>query len=126
MVEQGQAAEGLSQIREAIAAARTTGAGVGTSPWLLATLAEACGQAGQSAEGLRALEEALERVQAKEEHLYESEVYRLKGEMLLQQSTAQQGEAEEHLQQALAVARRQQARSWELRVATSLSRLWQQ
>jgi predicted ATPase len=125
LVEQGQAAEGLSQIREAIAAARTTGAGVGTSPWLLATLAEACGQAGQSAEGLRALEEALERVQAKEEHLYESEVYRLKGEMLLQQSTAQQGEAEEHLQQALAVARRQQAKSLELRAAMSLARLWQ-
>jgi predicted ATPase len=126
LVEQGQAAEGLSQIREAIAIARATGAGVGTSPWLLATLAEACGQAGQSAEGLRALEEALERVQAKEEHLYEPEVYRLKGELLLQQPTAQQGEAEEHLQQALALARYQQAKSLELRAALSLARLWQQ
>ena len=52
-----------------------------------------------------ALEEALEAAQTREEHLYESEVYRLKGELLLQQSTAQQGEAEEHLQQALTVAR---------------------
>jgi predicted ATPase len=52
-------------------------------------------------------------------------VYRLKGELLLQQSAAQQGEAEEHFQQALTVARRQQAKSWELRAAMSLSRLWQ-
>jgi class 3 adenylate cyclase/predicted ATPase len=126
LVEQGQVAEGLSQIREAIAAARTTGAGVGRSPWLLATLAEAYGQAGQSAEGLCTLEEALETVQTRGEHLYESEVYRLKGELLLQQSPAQQGKAEEQLQQALAVARHQQAKSLELRAAMSLSRLWQQ
>jgi predicted ATPase len=125
LVEQGRVADGLSQIREAIATARATGAGVGRSPWLLATLAEACGQAGQSAEGLCVLEEARERVQAKEEHLYEPEVYRLKGELLLQQSTAQQGEAEEHLQQALALARHQQAKSLELRAAMSLARLWQ-
>jgi predicted ATPase len=92
----------------------------------LTTLAEACGQAGQSAEGLRVLEEALEAVQTKEENLYESEVYRLKGELLLQQSAAQQGEAEGHMQQALAVARHQQAKSLELRAATSLARLWQQ
>ena len=45
---------------------------------------------------------------------------------MLQQSAAQQGEAEESLQQALEIARRQQARSWELRAAMSLSRLWQQ
>ena len=72
-----------------------------------------------------ALEEALEAAQTREEHLYESEVYRLKGELLLQQSTAQQGEAEERFQQALAVARCQQAKSLELRAAMSLARLWQ-
>ena len=99
---------------------------MGGSPWLLATLAEACGKAGQIDEGLHVLEEALEAVQTKEEHLYEPEVYRLKGELLLQRSTAQQGEAEQHLQQALAIARRQQAKSLELRAALSLSRLWQQ
>ena len=53
-------------------------------------------------------------------------MYRLKGELLLQQSTAQQGEAEEHLQQALTVAHHQQAKSLELRAAMSLARLWQQ
>jgi predicted ATPase len=64
-------------------------------------------------------------MQTTEERLYEAEVYRLRGE-LLQQSGAQQGEAEEHFHQALTVARRQQAKSWELRAAMSLSRLWQQ
>src|SRR5215510_9455957 len=81
---------------------------------------------GQVEEGLRALEEALKALQTTEDRFYEAEVYRLKGELLLQQSAAQQGEAEESLQQALEIARRQQARSWELRAAMSLSRLWQQ
>jgi predicted ATPase len=52
-------------------------------------------------------------------------VYRLRGELLLQQSAVQQGEAEESFHQALTVARRQQAKSWELRAAMSLARLWQ-
>jgi predicted ATPase len=91
----------------------------------LGLLAEACERAGQVEEGLRALHEALEVMQTSEERLYEAEVYRLRGELLLQQSTAQQGEAEASLQQALTVARRQQAKSWELRAAMSLSRLWQ-
>ncbi len=71
------------------------------------------------------MEEALATVQHNEEGHYEAEVYRLKGE-LLQQSAVQQGEAEESFHQALAVARRRQAKSWELRAAMSLSRLWQQ
>ena len=94
-------------------------------PWFLALLAEACGKVGQLDEGLRALEEALAAVQHNAEGYYEVEVYRLKGELLLQVSPAHQEEAEEHFQQALAVARRRQAKSWELRAATSLSRLWQ-
>jgi hypothetical protein len=52
-------------------------------------------------------------------------VYRLKGELLLQAVPAHQEEAEEHFHQALASARRRQAKSWELRAAMSLSRLWQ-
>jgi class 3 adenylate cyclase/predicted ATPase len=124
LAEQGQVAEGIDQIRQGFAGWRATGAGT-VWPWFLALLAEACGKAGQSDNGLGALEEALDAVQTKEERLYEAEVYRLKGELLLQQSIAQQGEAEESFQQALVVARRQQAKSLELRAATSLARLWQ-
>ena len=125
LTQQGEVAEGLAQIRQGFAAWRATGAGVAW-PWFLALLAEACGKVGQLDEGLRALEEALAAVQHNEEHHYEAEVYRLKGELLLQVSPAHQEEAEEHFQQALAVARRRQTKSWELRAATSLSRLWQQ
>ena len=53
-------------------------------------------------------------------------MYRLTGELLLQQAVPNEPQAEAGFQQALEVARRQQAKSWELRTATSLSRLWQQ
>jgi predicted ATPase len=120
---QGAWAEGLAQIREGLAAWQAVG-GRALWHWFHALLAEACGRAGQIEDGLRALSEALEAMQTREDRLYETEVYRLQGE-LLQQSAAQQGEVEEHLQQALAVARRQEAKSPELRAAMSLARLWQ-
>jgi predicted ATPase len=53
------------------------------------------------------------------------EAYRLQGEFLLRQATLHMAQAETCLQEALTIARRQQAKSWELRSATSLSRLWQ-
>nr|MDQ3831811.1 hypothetical protein [Candidatus Tectomicrobia bacterium] len=119
-------AAGIAQIRQGSAGFRATGAGL-TWPWWLALLAEACGKVGQFDEGLRALEEALAAVQHNEERLYEAEVYRLKGELLLAQAGNRQtvAEAEACFQQALDVARRRQARSWELRAAMSLARLWQ-
>jgi predicted ATPase len=122
---QGAWVEGSAQIREGLAAWRAVG-GRALWHWFRALLAEACRQAGQIEEGLRALSEALEALQTTEDCLYEAEVYRLKGELLLQQSTAQQGEAEASFHQALTAARRQQAKSLELRAAMSLSRLWQQ
>ena len=125
LAQQGEVAEGIAQIRQGFAGFRATGAGV-SWPWWLALAAEACGKGGQLDEGLCALEEALAAVQHNEEGHYEAEVYRLKGELLLQQSAAHPEAAEAQLQQALAVARRQQAKSWELRAAMSLARLWQQ
>ena len=125
VAQQGEVAAGIAHIRQGLAAWRATGAGAAL-PWFLALLAEACGTVGQLDEGFRALEEALAAVQHNEEHHYEAEVYRLKGELLLQDAPAHQEEAEENFQQALAVARRRQAKSLELRAAMSLSRLWQQ
>jgi predicted ATPase len=125
LAQQGEVTEGIAQIREGFAGFRATGAEL-TWPWWLATLAEACGQVGQLDEGLRAVEEALAAVQQNEEGHYEAEVYRLKGELLLQKAPAHQEAAEAQFQQALTVARRQQAKSWELRTAMSLARLRQQ
>ena len=75
---------------------------------------------------MHALAEALALIEKTGEWWYAAEIYRLKGECLLLCSQAQQGEAAACFQQALAMARRQQAKSWELRAALSLARLWRQ
>jgi predicted ATPase len=91
----------------------------------LALLAETFAQVGQITKGLEALAEGLATVAKNRIRWWEAELYRLRGELLLQQTVAQPEEAEVCFQQALAVARGEQAKSWELRAATSLARLWQ-
>jgi predicted ATPase/DNA-binding winged helix-turn-helix (wHTH) protein len=125
MAAQGQGAAGLAHMRQGLSAYEATGAAV-FRPYYLAFLAEAYGQVGQTGEGLTLLDEALAAVHKTGERFCEAELYRLKGELLLVCSAENHGEAEACFQQALTVARQQQARSWELRAATSLSRLWQQ
>jgi predicted ATPase len=94
-------------------------------PLGLVLLAEAAGYVGQVEEGLRLLAEALTAFEASGRGDMLAEAYRLQGELLLRQAVPDAAQAEACFQQALAVARRQQAKSWELRAATSLSRLWQ-
>jgi predicted ATPase len=89
-------------------------------------LAEAYGMMGQIDEGLGILSEAQAAIGEAGRHPHETELYRLKGELLLAGSEGQRAEAEASFHQALSVARQQQAKSWELRAATSLARLWQQ
>jgi TOMM system kinase/cyclase fusion protein len=125
MAAQGQGPEGLAQMCQGLTAYHATGAEV-FRPYYLAFLAEAHGKVGQAEEGLTVLAQALAAVHKTGERLYEAELYRLKGELLLSLSADNHAEAEGCLHQALAVARRQQAKSLELRAATSLSRLWQQ
>jgi predicted ATPase len=122
LAEQGE--EGTAQIRQGIDAWRAAGDEL-ARPCCLALLAEACAKEGQPEEGLSALAEALATVHKTGERFYEAELYRLKGELLLARSTRQTAEAETCFQQALDVARHQQAKSLELRAAMSLSRLWQ-
>jgi len=95
-------------------------------PYWLAMLAEAYGRTGQVEAEMCVLAEALALVDTTEEHWWEAELHRLKGELLLALSTDNAAEAEPCFHQALAIARRQQAKSLELRAATSLSQLWQQ
>jgi predicted ATPase len=89
-------------------------------------LAEAVGYAGRVEEELRLLTEARTALEASGRGELRVEVYRLQGECLLRQAIPNATQAEARFLQALAVARRQQAKSWELRAAMSLSRLWQQ
>src|SRR5215472_12432406 len=89
-------------------------------------LADVCDHLGHMDDSLQALTEAHTLVEQQEERWWEAEVCRLRGVLLLRQTVAQPEEAETWLQRALDVARRQEAKSLELRAATSLARLWQQ
>jgi predicted ATPase/DNA-binding winged helix-turn-helix (wHTH) protein len=116
---------GIRQLRQGMAAWDATGT-QWPSPVYLAWLAEVLGHGGQVDEGLRLLTEALAVMDTTGERWWEAELHRLQGELLLRQAIADVRQAEACLHQALVVARHQQARSWELRAATSLTRLWQQ
>src|SRR4029453_2763419 len=122
--EQGQSEEGISQIRHGMATYQAVGGRIFQS-YYLGLLAEAYGKAGQAEDGLATLVEALTVVDKSGERFYEAELYRLKGELTRQQSNVQK-EAEEWFHKAIEIARKQQAKSLELRAVMSLSRLWQQ
>ena len=124
LAQQGQAQEGITQINQGLSAMRATGAEV-ARPYLLALLAEAHGIRGEPEEGLTVLTEALTLTDTTGERWYEAELHRLKGALLLQQSSGNSTEAEAHFHPAIAIAQNQQAKSLELRASTSLARLWQ-
>jgi predicted ATPase len=122
MAERGQAHEGVAEIRRGLAKERSTGTEL-SQPHGLALLADACRIAGLVEEGLDAVERALAAAQGSDERMYEAEIHRLTGELLLQKD--READAEECFCRALEVAARQQAKSLELRAAMSLHRLWQ-
>jgi predicted ATPase len=131
LAEQGQPEEGIARIGQGIGAWRSPGTEI-TLPYFHVLLAEAYGKGGQVEEGLTVLAEALALVPKTDERFYEAELYRLKGELTLQQAGVRgpesevQQEAEACFHQAIEIARRQQAKSLELRAVMSLSRLWHQ
>jgi predicted ATPase len=125
LAHQGQAQAGIAQINQGLIAIRATGVEL-RRPHYLALLAEAHGIIGEPEAGLTVLTEALALVDITGERWYDPELYRLKGALLLQQSSDNATEAESCFHHALDIARNQQARSLELRAATSLARLRQQ
>jgi class 3 adenylate cyclase/predicted ATPase len=124
LAKQGQRDEGIAQMRQGLAAFRATGTELSLPHWL-ALLAEAYWEGGHPDAGLGVLTEALSLVGKNGDRFYEAELHRLKGELLLQQSLDNTAEAESSFHQAIAIAQHQQAKSWKLRAAMSLSRLWQ-
>jgi class 3 adenylate cyclase/predicted ATPase len=125
LAHQGQAKEGIAQLTQGLTAWRAMGAKIPRS-YYLALLAEAHGTMGQPEAGLTALAEALTLVDTTGGRWYAPELYRLKGALLLQQSLDNQAEAEACFHHALDISRNQQAKSFELRAATSLAQLWDQ
>ena len=120
LVAQGHGEEGVAQMRQGIPPSERL-----MAPYLRALLAEAHATIGQTEEGWAVLAEVLDEVGQGEGRFYAAELYRLKGELLLRQAMTNAQQAEACFQQALDLARRSQAKWWELRAAMSLSRLWQ-
>ena len=141
VAEQGLLEEGIAQMRESLAAYRALGSEIARAHFLC-LLAEALGKAGQIEEGFEVLAEALAVLGRTGERYYEAEPHRLKGELLLTKAaglehraaaaetvppadarTSLISEAEACFRHAIDIARHQEAKSWELRAAMSLSRL---
>lgn len=121
----GQIEEGIAQIRQGLTGLQATGSGSGQTR-CLTSLADVYRQARQPEDGLRMLAEAQAMTATTGMNSLESEHHWLRGELLLMLSGDEQAGAAACFHQAFAVTRRQQARSYELRAATSLARLWQQ
>ena len=119
----GRREEGIAQMQQGLSAFQATGGRL-RLPYYLALLAEMYGHSEQVEKGLHVLDKAFAAMQQTGEHVWEAELHRLKGDLLLAHSTMHRTIAETCLYQALEVARRQQAKSLELRAATSLARLW--
>ena len=113
--------EGIAQMKQGLASLRSIGTFT-PLPQILTLLAEAHGRARQPAEGMRQLAEAQDIIERTQERDYEAEMYNIRGELLL--TMGEWAAAEDSYRTALAVARRQSAKRWELRAATSLARLW--
>jgi len=122
LAQLGHAEEGLAQLQEGMASWRAMGSAA-MLPTQLVYLAEVYPRAGQADASLQALADASRLIVGTGERCYEAEVNRLKGEMRLA-TGSDEVESEACFQRAISVARRQGARSWELRAATSLARLW--
>jgi predicted ATPase/class 3 adenylate cyclase len=123
MAEQGRPQEGIAQIQEGLAHTRAIGWSELYRPYGLSLLAEACGEAGRLDEGLSALTEALAIADEHENRYYDAEMHRLKGELLLKQDDSNAAAAQNCFERAVEIARKQSAKSLELRATTSLARL---
>jgi DNA-binding winged helix-turn-helix (wHTH) protein/predicted ATPase len=120
LVEQGSVADGLEDLRRGLAAYEATGARLWRA-YFLGLLAQALAKAGRNQEGLAAVSEALAVIRETGEHASAAELHRVYGELLLASASCGAAvEAEDCFKRALAIAREQRAKSWELRVATSL------
>ena len=121
LIVQGRYEEGIAGLRRGISAIRATG---GTPhAWYLCLLASGLGRVGRPQEGLQVVEEGFASVAKTGERLDSPSLHHVKGELLLAQNPSDVAEAEQCFRTAIEIARRQSARSEELRATTSLARL---
>jgi predicted ATPase len=91
---------------------------------IIGQLAKAYAELGQIDNAWQSLSEAMTMVERTRETWFEAEIYRLAGEIALRSTESEPAKAEAYFERALAVARQQRAKSWELRTAISMARLW--
>jgi predicted ATPase len=119
----GKAADAVQTITSATTALRSTGA-TGGIPMNLSYLGRAYAELGQFEDAWRSIGEAMTAIETSKESWWEAEVNRIAGEIALKSPEPDAAKAQAYFERALAVARQQQAKSWELRAAMSMARLW--
>ena len=119
----GKASDAVRAITSGMTSLRSTGASL-YEPWHLWHLAMAYAELGQPNDARRCIDDAINKVERSKEKWCEAEVHRIAGEIALRSLAPDPEKAEAYFEHALAVARQQQAKSWELRAATSMARLW--
>jgi predicted ATPase len=121
---QGRRQQAMPLLLEGFRAFRATGAEV-RAPAYLGLLGDAYTQIARFEDARKALDEGLSIAEKNDDRCHEAELYRLKGELLLAGSREGMSAAEDCFHRAVAIARSQSSKGWELRAATSLARLWQ-
>jgi class 3 adenylate cyclase/predicted ATPase len=119
----GKASDATEMVTAGITSLRSTGTTI-WGPLFLSQLARGYAEVGQFVDASRAIGEALIAIKASKERWYEAEIMRIAGEIALMSPESDAQNAEAYFKRALTVARQQEARSWELRAAMSMARLW--
>jgi class 3 adenylate cyclase/predicted ATPase len=119
----GKASDAVQMLTSVTTAYQATGATL-FMPWHLSDLAMACAELGQLDDAWRSISEAMTAIETSKQRAWEADVYRIAGEIALKSPQPDAAKAEGYFERALAVARQQQAKSFELRAAMSMARLW--
>ena len=119
----GKASDAVRAITSGMTSLRSTGAAL-YEPWHLCHLAMAHADLGQPDDARRCIDDAIGKVERSKEKWFEAEVHRIAGEVALKSPAPDTEKAEKHFERALSVAQQQQQKSWELRAAMSMARLW--
>jgi len=122
-VESGEGEAGIAQMQQAMVELARIGAWIG-APLLFSMLAEGLRKVGRYDDALGALALGVAQAEQQGQHFYDAELHRLRAETLLDMDGTAVAEAEASFGQALEIARRQEAKTFELRAVTSLARLW--
>src|SRR5262249_7996050 len=121
--ETGNGSDAVRAITSGMTSLRSTGAAL-YEPFHLWHLAMAYAELGQPDDARRCIADAIDKIEKSKEKWPEAEINRIAGEIALKSPTPDAAKAEAYFERALTVARSQHAKSWELRAAMSLARLW--